>query len=1384
MIPEGFEEVIPDGFEEVGAAKPLPASSPGTIEQTARNALGGIDAATSMLAGMPSYVASGLSGLGKLITTGDIDQAGNTVKSVQQSNFGFGAPQPFTPEGQQASELLGKGMDFVKEKAGNLGASIGGELGRTNAEIAAEGLLNLLPLPGGKGIHEFGKIIERKLGEKAVPVKSVIPEGFEEVKSQADGNTWMEQQMQQGAARDALEQVHADKNNIQGELDLRPKEMPLDENGMPVDMEKSLDVQNAGHPEQPDIFDENFRAEGEQLRAQQLAETQAREQNTPIPEENPAVKQQQIEEAYQAREAERTQQVKEEHQWNKYDEYSALQDQLRNSRKNRQRGGLNIQEIADGFEALLNGKRVGYLKDNLKRGQAKFLGENANVDIVKVDPEVKGQGIGSALYQAFHDKHEGQIAPSGKTSKDAWNVWKRNYPEKVDAFVAQEAQRIKEGASPQMVVGNVTDPAIAQRVLQESQSSGVIRSPGNRQGGAINFEGISEGLKKFFPSQTVKLPGHIEKIVGKNTIPKDPLPADILKNSLAEGKDTDAYNWTRNTASGATLEAMTRKSALLDGVQKTVQNALKRAELYTQKTVAPIEKMIRQMPMKDVSSLGKAIIEEQFNGERFSAEQLEAKGLNEKQLHTYAAFRQLRENTLYIQNQARTALGLKPITALEHGMTSVWRGDFRQPVYDKAGKLQWYLAADSKWGLDKQAKALKAVMPDLVIDPKKGHQVTVKGSKNDVQALYTTMLDVLGRDDPAVQAVKQAYEDSVKAETRAALGQEKHAKQKANVRGFVGDRPGFESRKEMLEMFQEQMQQAKNAYKWSSLQEAGSKIKEVLSDEKLQEQQPKNVQYAQDYFKNNLGHGTAQWISGIENAFREVGVSPSVLKNVIGNTKSFFITQKLAGSLGNAATNVLQVLNTVPHLIDTMVKQGGNPVKALGAGLIAGTSMGAAHYLSKMGKDMSSLTKNTPFLRDAFQYAEDNGITSRSINDEAPINKRGIITKSLNIFSKSMSVVETFTRSAAYMSFAQMLKDSGKFKDNQALFQKAEQLTNASMVDYRSGERPMLFSKLGIAGDALNTLQTYPANFYNTYRYFGKEALRGNPLPLLGLLTIQYAIAGIAGAPLFNDIDKLFTWSKGKVSDDVYAKIKDFDPKLWVIDHLGESALSGALSTHSGIGMSGRLTAPGIADMAQSPGAPIADIVHQIGSVANAAINPSKTSLAQAVHDVAPAGLQGLVETGLFKDQNSVPRTDGTTLYKKASDLESRQGQYARTPQEETIRKLGLRSQRETLSNDLTYKTEAIEHQVAERSKGMVERFYDAVRQGNTDKASDIQTLYTKLNGTPIADSTIENKIMEEYTTTFERKASSAQQKLNALQGIARMQKIMKERDAAHPRNP
>ena len=260
------------------------------------------------------------------------------------------------------------------------------------------------------------------------------------------------------------------------------------------------------------------------------------------------------------------------------------------------------------------------------------------------------------------------------------------------------------------------------------------------------------------------------------------------------------------------------------------------------------------------------------------------------------------------------------------------------------------------------------------------------------------------------------------------------------------------------------------------------------------------------------------------------------------------------------------------------------------------------------------------FFNRAFAYAEQNGVTARSIMDEAPVGQsHSPLSKFGGALGMTMTVPEVFSRSMAFMTFAQQLKDSGKFKTDHEIFQLAEEYTNKAMVDYRAHERPMFFSRAGIAGNALNTLQTFPWNFYNQWAYFTKEAARGNPLPFVTAFAVQYLVAGAMGVPGVQDAYKLYDWIKNNMlptSTWIKAQQSDFwsDPKRWALKH-SESSVYGLLSTTTDLGMTNRVAAPGMGDMVQAPGGPILDVAKQAGNWASLAADPTNaTKQAQAIH--------------------------------------------------------------------------------------------------------------------------------------------------------------------------
>ena len=405
---------------------------------------------------------------------------------------------------------------------------------------------------------------------------------------------------------------------------------------------------------------------------------------------------------------------------------------------------------------------------------------------------------------------------------------------------------------------------------------------------------------------------------------------------------------------------------------------------------------------------------------------------------------------------------------------------------------------------------------------------------------------------------------------------------------------------------------------------------------------------------------------------------------------------------------------------------------------------------------------------------------ARSVYDESPIDASfGVVGGVANMAAKTMTIPESFVRSVAFMSYANMLKSSGKIADPGKMFQMAEEYVNKSMVDYRETERPLMFSKAGAVGNFANTLQTYPISFYNQYAYMAKQAIEGNPWGLGAMLAVHYGVAGAMGIPGFDDAEKIYKWMRDNaLPTDTWAEVMKSpfmsDPKLWMMENMGNASVYGLLSDKSGIGLTSRVAAPGAGAMLQSPAGPITDIAGQVANVAKLAVDPlNKEKQAQVAMSSLPVGLQGLLETQDFmKDYTFVERPDGTKVFMKTKDIADRKGGYARTPEEVKMRAFGLRSQKEVVERDVSYATTSALQTAAKKSGELIDRYYSAVRRGDTKKAKELGKLYVDLTGKEIQDRDMENQIKEEFMTDVER-SKSAIETVRKAQAIARMNKLL-----------
>jgi len=292
-------------------------------------------------------------------------------------------------------------------------------------------------------------------------------------------------------------------------------------------------------------------------------------------------------------------------------------------------------------------------------------------------------------------------------------------------------------------------------------------------------------------------------------------------------------------------------------------------------------------------------------------------------------------------------------------------------------------------------------------------------------------------------------------------------------------------------------------------------------------------------------------------------------------------------------------------------------------------------------------------------------------------------------------------------------------------------------------------------------------------------------------------VAGFMGIPGFNDMDKLWKlvrdnvlktedWGPGNVIPG-WAKVMKSpflsDPKLWMMENMGKSSVYGPLSESTGLGLTSRVAAPGGGDMIQAPGGVAVDLAKQAMAVGSYALDPTnKTKAIQAAMKILPTGISGGLETSdITKDTTYTTRADGNRLYNQSSKLADRVGSYERTPMEDTMRKFGIRSQKEISTRDITYATETATQEAQKRGGELLVPFYDALRRGDAKKASELNKLYIDLTGNTdgISDKSIEDKMKKEGMSRIERmneQAGNSTNSMKVITGVIRMNKLLKER--------
>lgn len=976
--------------------------------------------------------------------------------------------------------------------------------------------------------------------------------------------------------------------------------------------------------------------------------------------------------------------------------------------------------------------------------------QNLKANWVHTVPEKQKQGIAQEMYK-FVGELGNDIIPDDVQTGYGKKLWQSM----IEKGIAKESDFEKFYA----------------KVYGDQSARGLKRT----QSGAIDFKAVEETARrigenlgkignKAMDVLTPKEKAIPSAVRGHDYIPKGHAPENIIAAALAEGKDGPSMN--QYLQSGLQLAGEKANSQLQIGVARWLSWAEKTATKDFRDRVKPLEQTLSRMSKTEMNQAWNILKDEMFARAQYGIDAIRNSGASERVQQAYEGLRKNFDAALETINTYRAKIGKEPITKQAAYLSSQWNGNYHVPLYDKSGKLVWYIKTTSAREARKALAWIGENHPDIDVSKSKPQYKPSELSPRipkDITDVVSDMIKLFGEDSAIAKEMAAIVEEAKAAEAFNSRGFKVHFEEKANIRGFLGDRPWLSEHDNAVQGMKAQIQYLKDAYRWAPMQEALANVKQVLGNEELIAQQPNNMAMAKAYTANALGV-TKNIFKPAENAVaRVLGTSPTAFTKAIGDMKSITYLQLLGASTGYALATPLQafILGPSRHMLISADGIKHNPLATLFASISDGAKIVINHELSANFTGKSHDIGLTPFGKEAKRYMEENGIATINLFDEySDLGEHKGVAAGKKLLGFTISVPEKIARSMTFMSFAHHLNDGG-FKGTKAeLFRRAEELTDDTLTKFTKSARPLAVDSMGMAGELAYTFQSPLFNYYNNLGLLARNA-KTNPLPLLmAAFAMPMLLGGTSAIPGINEADGAWNLIKSllaKHAPGAYNKVKDFGIREFQLEHLPDWATYGSVSEATGTQMATRFSTQAI-DV-EDPLGKIGPVPSAIGNWAQipGAVG-GETAAKQALWSNAPPMGKGIVEGTMDRFKAGPERADGRQPMLNPSRLsENVNSNYARNKEDKIKRMFGLTSLDEARSKEVNY----LNAQESKRAKtardAAVNKLWDGVMTKNEDKVKDNAKIFFELNGSDTEfESALNRKMENTYLTQQERDAIKA----------------------------
>jgi len=1040
-----------------------------------------------------------------------------------------------------------------------------------------------------------------------------------------------------------------------------------------------------------------------------------------------------------------------------------------------QEGFQKVKELANGIilkatghgdsmhiEATRNGKHIGGVMFDKTNPQGLPMHSDAMGKLVGS----KEKGTATEMYR-FGAELGNDIVPSGKFTPDGKKMW--------EGFASKGLSR--EGYIPKGQRGGVNIAAAKGAINQVAHlASDVTTKLSDFFKEVANYRYKSDTAAKDYLSTS-----HSETMNAADKFAKPMDPTAVIAKVLAPGAtDLPTMNvLSRSLQSGMDLMASKFKEhPLMIEASRVLTYAAAKTQLQVRTMVKPLEKIYSSLPTKDMIEVQGALKKEQMRNAPYTESQLRGAGFNERQIEAYKMQRDAYKTALDVQNKSRAALGMDPVSKLDQYYSSVWHGDWHMPILDKQGKLAWYIRTTTRSEGKKALAYLKDKMGDQLdldkSEPQFRGSKTSTSGPTDVVGAYHDMQGFFKDDPTMAKAIENALGGYMESKGYGLAGQSKHFLQKANIRGFEGDKPWLSDKENAYSGAKAQINYLKNALRWSNHQEAISNVKQVLSNPDVAAKMPNAVEYAHSVLAHEAGSVPAL-TNSIENSLAQLtGRSKSNLYQGIGDLKTGMYLQSLGLNTAYMIATPLQYAITGPAWHAVLSAQGFKTGIAGGAKTIGlAFTDASAGILSHMAHELGMPNMKVPMSKigeRALQYAEDAGIVSRNLFDEGGgIGEHAAFSALKNGLGWTIGFPEKVARMNAFMGFVHHLEASGKYAGKELeMFRHAEEYTGRAMTSFMSHDRPQAVSNMGGLGQLGYVYKSYVFNQAHTMNAMGRMAGKGNFLPLASLVGGYALMSGVTNMPVVNELDGLWNATKDVMANyypEEYVKhnMVDKDLKAELVKLLPESAgirsvLQQGLATRAtGADLGSHLSSQ-ILDTEHPtqniPGAAPAQEVKEWGSVGKTLYHRDSDSVMSALHANAPPLIKGIMENNV-KNFSQGAGTNSQLMYKPDELNTAKTMEHRRTLDDQAYRGMGLTSYNEAQDKRNIFRTNQDEMRNTSALAKLKEHVASGIKNlgnGGEERAAQALVAYKTLNPSANISDVIKSAGMSVYTTPMEQK--------------------------------